>query len=57
MLKLDDFKLETEFGEGYVKNSTYEWEAADRSKDVDVWMGACPGAFYSLRELLSCEKI
>lgn len=29
--KLDRFKMETEFGDGYVMQTTYEWELSARS--------------------------
>lgn len=35
--KLDNYKLETEFGEDHVIHTTYEWELSTRWPTVSVW--------------------
>lgn len=36
--KLDNFKLETQFGDGYVDNSTYEWKlSTKRATGLKRW--------------------
>lgn len=35
--KLDNYKLETEFCDGYVVHTTYEWELAARRPKESVW--------------------
>lgn len=37
MSKLDKFKLETTFGEGYVVNTTYDWSRSTVQKRQSTW--------------------
>lgn len=35
--KLEHYKLETEFRDGYIINTTYEWELSARRPKVSTW--------------------
>lgn len=35
--KLEHYKLETEFRDGYIINTTYEWELSTRRPKVSTW--------------------
>lgn len=40
--KLDSYKLETKFGDGYVKDNNYEWKAAGRIHEMEAEAVAWP---------------
>lgn len=35
--KLDNFKLETEFGDGFVVNATFDWDLSTKLKRSTTW--------------------